>query len=312
MDSFLQFFRTGAGGRGNDGELSIVHGSELPCYVDDNRVAMHANQHGLNDPSTMSELPTNNCTNENTQGVFAGHKLTVSSEDDEGSSLESYMKKRGRRRPSQDFLDSRHLLPWQRYQENRKYAPVKYVIPEKSKQINSNNTNKVINYPFEFNTGYEPPVSSSISESSIPSTMPSLTLNLRKSPTPALSSASESEGSDRNINTETSPRIRCYQSSTVEVDEVNSNPKDFSGSAHGKITHDQATTSIAHHIPKHATANIREDNIITATNISTQEPADVRQSSSYNYYQRRRSHQALTSYGRDEKVERRGCCSKLF
>ena len=233
--------------------------------VDDNRVGLHANPNVLDDPFSTTEMSTtiqpqlhDDFKNANTQDVFAEHKLSLSADDEEAVRLESYMKKRGRRRPSQDFLDSRHLLPWQRYKESRKYASVKYIIPQK--ENGEKNNNETVPYPFEFTPSTKSSVSSSISESSIPSTLSSIQLNLSKSPSPVLPSASESEGSEKN--------------SRKETDEVDD---------HGRRNkHDQTTTSIAHHIPTS----------------SSQEPSDIRQSLSDRYYQRRRSHQTPSTYER--------------
>ena len=255
--------------------------------VDDNRVALHANPSVLDDPSSTNEMSSiqpqlhDDFKNANTQDVFAEHKLSISAEDEEAVRLELYMKKRGRgRRPSQDFLDSRHLLPWQRYQESRKYAPVKYVIPEKSKAQNDDNNNRAVPYPFEFTPSTQSSVSSSISESSIPSTVSSMTLNLSKSPSPVLSSASESDGSEKNAK--------------KEIDEVDGYVREQPESFHGtRNIDDQATTSIAHHIPT-----------------PSQGASDVRKSLSDKYYQRRRSHQTPSSYERTGRRDLPLACSK--
>ena len=162
-----------------------MHGrSDLPESVDnDNRgVVKHAHPQSnvFDDPFVTSEIPSprSDIKNGNAQDVFPEHKLSTTADgddDNDAARLQSYMKKRGRRRPSQDFLDSRHLLPWQRFnQESRKYASVKFVIPEKSKQENaSNNNNENVKYPFDFTPSTQSSsISSSISESSLPSTLP--------------------------------------------------------------------------------------------------------------------------------------------
>ena len=259
---------------------------------------MHAQSQSnvSNDPFVTSEIQSPrsldraDIKNGNTQDVFAEHKLSTTTADDDDNDavrLQSYMKKRGRRRPSQDFLDSRHLLPWQRFnQESRKYASVKFVIPEKSKQENaSNNNNQNVKYPFDFTPSTQSAISSSVSESSLPSTSSSMTLNLSDSPSPAFSSTSESEGSDRNVKPEASPR---------EPDDVDGCSRDNPGQLQTKrivgVPNQSTTTNIAHHIPTtQATSNYHGDN------------TDVRQTLSDKYYQRRRSHQTPGSYDRSPR-----------
>ena len=291
---FLSIFRGGGGGRGNNGEFSSKHGrSDLPESVDnDNRgVVKHAQPQSnvFDDPFVTTEI-LSSCSdikNGNVQDVFAEHKLSTTADGDDDidtARLQSYMKKRGQRRPSQDFLDSRHLLPWQRFnQESRKYASVKFVIPEKSKQENaSNNNNEHVKYPFEFTPSTQSSISSLISESSLPSTTSSLTLNLSESPSPAFSSStSESNGSDRNVKPEASLR------EPYGVDDCSR--EKFEKLQKKRVVHNQTTTTnIAHHVPttQSTSTSYHGDN------------TDVRQTLSDKYYQRRRSHQTPGSYDR--------------
>ena len=260
---------------------------------------MHAQSQSnvSNDPFVTSEIQSPrspdraDIKNGNTQDVFAEHKLSTTADDDDDNDavrLQSYMKKRGRRRPSQDFLDSRHLLPWQRFnQESRKYASVKFVIPEKSKQENaSNNNNLNVKYPFDFTPSTQSSISSSVSESSLPSTASSMTLNLSDSPSPAFSSTSESEGSDRNVKPEASPREPDDDDGCSRENLWQLQAKRIIG-----VPNQSTTTNIAHHVPTtHSTSNsYHGDN------------TDVRQTLSDKYYQRRRSHQTPGSYERSPR-----------
>ena len=256
---------------------------------------MHAQSQSnvSNDPFVTSEIQSPrspdraDIKNGNTQDVFAEHKLSTTTADDDDNDavrLQTYMKKRGRRRPSQDFLDSRHLLPWQRFnQESRKYASVKFVIPEKSKQENaSNNNNLKVKYPFDFTPSTQSSISSSVSGSSIPSTTSSMTLNLSESPSPAFSSTSESEGSDKNMKPEASPR---------EPDDVDGCSRENPGKLQPKRVVQSTTTNIAHHIPTTQ----------SPSNSYHGDNTDVRQTLNDKYYQRRRSHQTPGSYERSPR-----------
>ena len=281
-------------------------GSDLCESVDseNNRFVMHVQPtddlFNSNDtPSPQSpEYHHSNGKNGNTQDVFTDCQVSAPGDDDddddhEAARLQSYMQKRGRRRPSQDFLDSRHLLPWQRFnKESKKYASVKFIIPEKPRPENvSNNNNEDVKYPFEMVPSTQSSLSSSMSESSLPSITSSLTLNLSKSPSPAFSSASESDGPDKSSRSEASVSPRA----TLPVETDNVDSKSFREPP-GKIysmksgLSEQTTSSIAHHVPKHS-------NLTSYHGDST----DVRQTLSDKYYQRRRSHQTPGSYERSQR-----------
>ncbi len=153
FNQFVCLFRGGGGGGGSGGGRGNTCDPSSPdphdAFPADSDTHAPDVSPNATDLVTSAEQPQN----DDIAGVpdlFKGHKLSsASSPDDQSdeSSLESYMKRRGRRRPSQDFLDSRHLLPWQRYQENRKYAPVKYTIPEKEERVEAKAAEP---YPFHF------------------------------------------------------------------------------------------------------------------------------------------------------------------
>ena len=110
-------------------------------------------------------------------------------------------------------------------------------------------------------------------------------MNLSESPSPAFSSStSESDGSDRNVKPEASPR---------EPDGVDDCSRENSGQLQTKrVVHNQTTTTnIAHHVPttKPTSTSYHGDN------------TDVRQTLSDKYYQRRRSHQTPGSYDRSPR-----------
>ena len=125
----------------------------------------------LGDENTMHVEQPPNYTNNNSDITLFMHAPSTNDEiADDNAGLEYIRKRGGRRRPSQDLLDSRHLLPWQRYtKQHKRYMPVKFSIPERdSTEVNSSRSpNANVEYPFVMSSDSDSlsPALSSLSES---------------------------------------------------------------------------------------------------------------------------------------------------
>ncbi len=125
----------------------------------------------LGDQHSMHVQQPLNYENNNSDITLFMHAPSSNDDIADDSAGLEYMRKRGgRRRPSQDLLDSRHLLPWQRYtQQHKRYMPVKFSIPERGSAEAANGTspNANVEYPFMMSSDSDSlsPAPSSLSES---------------------------------------------------------------------------------------------------------------------------------------------------